>query len=394
MNTFLLIFSDVFSFISLMILFLMLLETRCSRKVTSWIIAGFILAASIVYAIILFFNNGIPIGGISALVFTVPSLIVYLIIAKNRDMRFVFTYCSVDVIGFIGNIISRAIAIPFDDNPVIILVFNIIYFIGMFYLILKIRNRYMSLLKLPNKGWKYFALVSVFFYIMLYLLVSYPVPMVERREYIPVVLVFCLTIVLVYVVIFQTMVNIITIREKEQDQQLLSAQLALQESKLQLQDLYYKMAYLDFLTGLKNRRSFEKEISNITSQNVCCISLDLNNLKQINDAVGHNEGDRLLKRTSQLLTNEFNEHCEVYRVGGDEFIILAVDYPKPQLENKIGIFRSIIKKFNEEGKQSGWPFVDIAFGWDWLLPGEEIQELIYRCDQKMYEDKQKCKSVR
>ena len=126
MNTFLLIFSDVFSFISLMILFLMLLETRCSRKVTSWIIAGFILAASIVYAIILFFNNGIPIGGISALVFTVPSLIVYLIIAKNRDMRFVFTYCSVDVIGFIGNIISRAIAIPFDDNHVIIFVFKII----------------------------------------------------------------------------------------------------------------------------------------------------------------------------------------------------------------------------------------------------------------------------
>ena len=117
-------------------------------------------------------------------------------------------------------------------------------------------------------------------------------------------------------------------------------------------------------------------------------------MKQINDAVGHNEGDRLLKRTSQLLTNEFNEHCEVYRVGGDEFIILAVDYPKPQLENKMGVFRSVIQKFNEEGKQIGWPFVDIAFGWDWLLPGEEIQELIYRCDQKMYEDKQKCKSVR
>ena len=85
---------------------------------------------------------------------------------------------------------------------------------------------------------------------------------------------------------------------------------------------------MDMLTGAKNRNAMNNIISDIIAGKTevkypySVIFSDLNGLKRVNDESGHTEGDHLLKTTASTLAGVFFEG-EVYRAGGDEFMILA-----------------------------------------------------------------------
>ncbi|MGE5677705.1 MAG: diguanylate cyclase domain-containing protein, partial [Pseudomonadota bacterium] len=89
-----------------------------------------------------------------------------------------------------------------------------------------------------------------------------------------------------------------------------------------------RMAYYDYLTGLPNRRSLadelkaniEKSIENGSSGSVTYIDLD--NFKIINDTFGHSYGDEVLLRITEKLKQFSSENIRVYRIGGDEFILV------------------------------------------------------------------------
>jgi diguanylate cyclase (GGDEF)-like protein len=98
----------------------------------------------------------------------------------------------------------------------------------------------------------------------------------------------------------------------------------LRESQLQLE----RIAYVDPLTGLSNRRLFEKElrhgIAMVTRGGGCLtlLLLDLDGFKKINDQLGHDAGDALLVETALRLTHSVRETDHVARLGGDEFAIV------------------------------------------------------------------------
>lgn len=85
-------------------------------------------------------------------------------------------------------------------------------------------------------------------------------------------------------------------------------------------------AYLDPLTGLKNRESYENFLSNpdaylLGKKNLCVVIADLNRLKQINDTCGHDRGDEVLCAVARALTGVLStKGADVYRIGGDEFM--------------------------------------------------------------------------
>lgn len=85
-----------------------------------------------------------------------------------------------------------------------------------------------------------------------------------------------------------------------------------------------KMAIYDFLTGVRNRNSFEKELSEIreNGMDVYYLIADLNNLKETNDSMGHSAGDELLQTVARLLKDTAGKEGTVFRQGGDEFAIL------------------------------------------------------------------------
>jgi diguanylate cyclase (GGDEF)-like protein len=93
------------------------------------------------------------------------------------------------------------------------------------------------------------------------------------------------------------------------------------------QVLDYK-AHHDELTGLRNRARMLEEIENaiVTSKTsklkLCLFFIDLNDFKMLNDTLGHEAGDAMLKETATRLKQSLRSDDSVFRVGGDEFVVL------------------------------------------------------------------------
>lgn len=77
---------------------------------------------------------------------------------------------------------------------------------------------------------------------------------------------------------------------------------------------------VDKITGLLNRRCFERSVENIKS-NVCVIIFDINKFKIINDTYGHTVGDECLKDVAQIIFSVYGKYGQCYRIGGDELCV-------------------------------------------------------------------------
>ena len=101
----------------------------------------------------------------------------------------------------------------------------------------------------------------------------------------------------------------------------------LKKAQIQMETL----AFYDPLTGLANRRLFrnrlEKAVKSVqrTDSSIALLFLDLDQFKRINDTLGHDAGDSLLKETARRLDSSVRENDTVSRIGGDEFTILLTD---------------------------------------------------------------------
>jgi diguanylate cyclase (GGDEF)-like protein/PAS domain S-box-containing protein len=101
----------------------------------------------------------------------------------------------------------------------------------------------------------------------------------------------------------------------------------LKKAQIQMENL----AFYDPLTGLANRRLFKnrlaKSVKSVqrTNSSIALLFLDLDQFKRINDTLGHDIGDALLKEIARRLDNNVRENDTVCRIGGDEFTILLID---------------------------------------------------------------------
>lgn len=111
-----------------------------------------------------------------------------------------------------------------------------------------------------------------------------------------------------------------------------------------------KQAYEDYLTGLYNRSKCGKDLSEIIreckvfNKRSAMILVDLDDFGNINDAVGHNNGDKLLKRISTRLSEISQIRGHIYRVGGDAFSVLVTPEHIDELEIIIGILSKTFSK--------------------------------------------------
>jgi diguanylate cyclase (GGDEF)-like protein/PAS domain S-box-containing protein len=98
-----------------------------------------------------------------------------------------------------------------------------------------------------------------------------------------------------------------------------------------LEERLHSMSLVDDLTGLYNRRGFvalsqqQLKVAERTKQKVLLFFADLDNMKQINDTLGHREGDNALLEVAAVLKETFRKSDIIARVGGDEFAVLAID---------------------------------------------------------------------
>ena len=110
------------------------------------------------------------------------------------------------------------------------------------------------------------------------------------------------------------------------------------------------LAHIDVLTGLYNRRGFLKyagcllKLADRTKRGLVLIYADLNNMKQINDVYGHEEGDRALVAAANVLRKTFRGSDIVARVGGDEFTVLALEAKAENLDGLRSRLNESLKK--------------------------------------------------
>ena len=112
-----------------------------------------------------------------------------------------------------------------------------------------------------------------------------------------------------------------------------------------------QMAFHDSLTGLPNRKLFSDRLGIVLAQakrnkkKVGIVMLDLDNFKDVNDTLGHDVGDTLLKAVAERLSGTLRKSDTVARFGGDEFVLIFPDMEI--IEEAIQVVQKIIDRFNK-----------------------------------------------
>jgi diguanylate cyclase (GGDEF)-like protein len=122
------------------------------------------------------------------------------------------------------------------------------------------------------------------------------------------------------------------------------------------------------------------EESNQFRENVGIVYLDINNLKHVNDSQGHIAGDKLILRSSEAIRFYFEDHW-VFRVGGDEFVILTQGLSR---EEFFDLADRSKRTFERENLAS--------LGYDYYETVDDLQRCVDECDAKMYAHKKQKKA--
>lgn len=164
--------------------------------------------------------------------------------------------------------------------------------------------------------------------------------------------------------------------------------LQIQEAK---NSFYKELAFTDIMTGLENRTAFEHRMEAIRSQQETKNGLgaswiimmaDMNCLKVINDEYGHDKGDEAIFRMASGLKAHFGTIGECFRIGGDEFCVLAPEISLERFEQLCGELRASMET---EAAELSYPF-SASLGYV-LLDESGVDECLKRADAKMYEEK-------
>lgn len=145
--------------------------------------------------------------------------------------------------------------------------------------------------------------------------------------------------------------------------------------------LYTQIYKIDIMTGLLNRRSFYNDAKNMARQNIAIISIDLNDLKVINDKQGHAMGDNAICNIADTMIKVCKKDFRAYRIGGDEFMLLGASIDFDDAKKAID---NIITELEKTGYTA-------SFGLAMYKPGDDFDEICVKADMEMYKNKNKIK---
>ena len=159
------------------------------------------------------------------------------------------------------------------------------------------------------------------------------------------------------------------------------------------QKIIEKMAYTDMLTNTYNRNKCERILEEMEQKRTpgYLVSLDLNELKQINDNYGHSRGDDLIVNFSTILRETFESYeCAVGRMGGDEFLIVMYHTKEHQVASALEKLNKNISCWNKKNKGDA---LSVAYGYAYYDGGKKssVQAVYEEADQEMYRSKREIK---
>jgi len=165
------------------------------------------------------------------------------------------------------------------------------------------------------------------------------------------------------------------------------------EEQARLMEKVRALSLTDELTGLHNRRGFlslaeqQVKIANRTKGALSLFYFDLDNMKKINDTLGHREGDHALRETAYVLGNTFRDSDIIARIGGDEFAVMAIESSENSAEAFVNRLGEHLRELNSGGARSY--DLSLSVGVAHYEPEKPctIDELLAQADSLMYKHK-------
>ncbi|WP_150047973.1 sensor domain-containing protein [Methylomonas rhizoryzae] len=164
------------------------------------------------------------------------------------------------------------------------------------------------------------------------------------------------------------------------------------------EEIIHRQANVDPLTGLPNRRLFLDRLQQAINktqrghQKLALMFLDLDHFKDINDSLGHDVGDRLLKETTQRLIKCIRETDTLARPGGDEFTLIMGELQDLNSIDRVAeaILRTMMAQFQLKDQRC---YISVSIGIA-LYPddADNLEELLKKADQAMYTAKRQGRS--
>jgi diguanylate cyclase (GGDEF)-like protein/PAS domain S-box-containing protein len=154
-----------------------------------------------------------------------------------------------------------------------------------------------------------------------------------------------------------------------------------------------RLAFLDHLTKLPNRRFMEMSLSTALSEYQVhhdpfgVMLIDLDELKNINDTFGHGCGDRALLEVANTLAGSLRTADTVGRWGGDEFLAIMVHADRPVLKSLAERCVAMVKQTSISGNDGKLISLSISVGATLAEGDVTVEEVMQRADQLLYESK-------
>lgn len=154
------------------------------------------------------------------------------------------------------------------------------------------------------------------------------------------------------------------------------------------------LAYSDKLTGVKNNTAYLQEVAFIKNDilqkkaDFSVFVIDVNGLKYINDNFGHEVGNELIIKVTQMIAEVFGEE-NIYRIGGDEFAVILCDFPEKECERYEKAFDEIVE--NQKGKI--WASASIGYATYNKKMDSTYESVFNRADEDMYDKKVRMKAM-
>ncbi|MCR5279274.1 MAG: GGDEF domain-containing protein [Lachnospiraceae bacterium] len=154
--------------------------------------------------------------------------------------------------------------------------------------------------------------------------------------------------------------------------------------------LLTRLAYNDVLTGLSTRRRIEEVFRELdkSNQEYAIIQFDLNNLKMVNDNLGHEMGDKLIVRFANALREIYCHGETIGRMGGDEFVVIVPDVSEYKLDVTLAKLDMLVEEGNKKSED-----IKVSYSCGHCY-SEEIRNpmataVYVEADKRMYVEKEK-----
>lgn len=168
----------------------------------------------------------------------------------------------------------------------------------------------------------------------------------------------------------------------------------------QLEDRMKTWAMQDELTGLLNRRGFlffaeqQHSVAKRLGRKLLLLFMDMDNLKTINDKLGHDLGDAAIQEMAQVMNETFRKADILARLGGDEFAVLAFESTTDYVQTlQSRLLRTVLSHNAKPGRQYDVSMSTGAVIWD-PASTETIEDVLATADKLMYEQKMEKKKAR